>query len=221
MTLSAWDQLAAAVDGAQPDYSGSCMIALYPPPDVAEQLAIPGGLEPGDIHLTIAYTGDCADVDQFTLVSAASALAARPPVAATVSGHARFTGGDDGDVIVALVDSPALDALRRDGEDALAVRGIAIPSEHGFTAHMTICYLDPDDPDPVGRLGPLPVTFAGVSAEYGTQRYTFPFAAEQGGTQAARDAAAWSALEQQRVLIGQRSAWYSLAALSHGKGVPT
>jgi 2'-5' RNA ligase len=196
VTATAWDVLAAMADAAQPDYSGSCMIALYPPADVAEQLATTGGLPPDEIHLTVAYTGDCSDVDQFTLVAAANALAARAPVAATISGHARFTGGDDGDVIVALVDSPALDALRRDAEDILASRGIAIPSEHGFTAHMTICYLDPADPDPVGRLVPLAVTFTGVSAEYGTQRYTFPFGAAP-GAQDALPADPWEALAGQ------------------------
>jgi 2'-5' RNA ligase len=156
------------------------MIALYPPPDVAEKLAVPGGLPPGDIHLTVAYTGDCADVDQAALAAAAQALAGREPVEAVISGHARFTGGDDGDVIVALADSPALDTLRRDAEAALAAQGIDIPPEHGFTAHMTICYLDPAAPDPVGRIGSFPVTFPGITAEYGTQRTACPFCAVPG-----------------------------------------
>jgi 2'-5' RNA ligase len=197
--VTAWDVLAAMSDAAQPDYSGSCMIALYPPPDVAANLAVPGGLPPDEIHLTVAYTGDCADVDQFTLVSAANALATRPPLDVTISGHARFTGDPDGDVIVALADSPALDVLRRDAETALAVRGIDLPSEHGFTAHMTICYCDPADPGPVVRIEPFPVTFAGVSAEYGTQRYTFPFSAApeasgDAGEAPARDG--WDSLER-------------------------
>jgi 2'-5' RNA ligase len=194
VTATAWDAL-AAMDAAQPDYSGSCMIALYPPPEVAERLAIPDGLPADEIHLTVAYTGDCADVDEFTLAAAASSLAARQPVAATISGHARFTGGDDGDVIVALVDSPMLDALRRTAVDALATRGIAIPSEHGFTAHMTLCYLDPGDPDPVGRLAAFPVVFTGVSAEYGTTRYTFPFTASE--ARAALPADPWDALARE------------------------
>jgi 2'-5' RNA ligase len=194
LTATAWDQLATAGDAAQPDYTGSCMIALYPPPDVAQQLAVPGGLPPGDIHLTVAYTGDCADVDQFTLVAAASALASRPPITATVSGHARFTGGDDGDVIVAVADSPALDVLRRDTETALAGRGITLPSDHGFTAHLTICYIDPDDPDPVGRLESFPVTFGAVSAEYGTERHGFPFTAPPDAPPAAAQADPWAAL---------------------------
>lgn len=198
MTATAWDGLAAMADTAQPDYSGSCMIALYPPPDVAEKLAVPGGLPASEIHLTIAYTGDCADVDPSSLAAAAQALASRSPVSATISGHARFTGGDDGDVIVALADSPELDALRRDAEAALAAQGIAIPSEHGFTAHMTICYQAPDDPDPVGRIAAFPVTFTGVTAEYGSQRSASPFCAAPGAgagrAAPARDA--WGSLQR-------------------------
>ena len=196
-THPAWAEPLAAAAAAQPDYSGSCMIALYPPPDVAEKLAVPGGLPPGEIHLTVAYTGDCADVDLDALASAALALAGRPPVIATISGHARFTGGDDGDVIVALADSPGLDQLRRDTEAALAVRGIALPSEHGFTAHMTLCYQDAGDPDPVGRQPAFPVTFTGISAEYGTQRYTFPLCATPGTQDAAAPAGdAWGSLQR-------------------------
>lgn len=191
MTVTAWDQLAA-----QPDYTGSCMIALYPAPEVAERLAVPDGLQPDEIHLTIAYTGDCGDVDQFALAAAAQSLADRPPVTGTISGHARFTGGDDGDVIVALADSPALETLRADAVAALAARGIRIPSEHGFTAHMTICYQDPADPDPVGRLEAFPVTFAGVTAEYGTERYTFPFTGEAAAPPAQSASAAWRALTE-------------------------
>jgi len=176
MTATAWDVLAGAADAAgQPDYSGSCMITLYPPPDAAQKLAVPGGLAPDVIHLTVAYTGDAADVDAGRLASVAQALSARPAVAGTVSEHARFTGGSDGDVIVALVDSPDIDALRRDAEAALADQGIALPSEHGFTPHMSICYQDPGDPDPVGRIESFPVTFGSVTATHGDQRTTYPF----------------------------------------------
>lgn len=196
MTAGARAELAgAAGEGAQPDYSGSCMIALWPPPVVAEKLAVPGGLPPDEIHLTVAYTGDAADVDPDALAAAARALADRPPVDAVISGHARFTGGDDGDVIVALADSPALDALRRDAETVLEQHGVAIPSEHGFTAHMTICYTDPAAPDPVGRIEPFPVTFGAVSAQHGTQRASYPLCASP-GTAGAAPAEAWEALRE-------------------------
>lgn len=169
------------------------MLALWVPDGVAAQLAVPGGLTPDEMHLTVAYVGDCADVDQGALLAAAAALAGREPVAATVSGHARFTGGSDGDVIVALVDSPQLDVLRRDAETALAAQGIGIPSEHGFTAHITVCYLPSGAPDPVGRIGAFPVTFGAVSADWGPDRTDFLFS--DGGTvQAARERAIWNQL---------------------------
>lgn len=177
----------------QPDYSGSCMLALWVPADVAAQLAVPGGLDPAQMHVTVAYTGDCADVDQGALLGAAASLAPRAPIGATISGHARFTGSADGDVIVALVDSPQLDVLRRDAEAALAGRGIGMPSEHGFTAHITICYLPPDAPDPVGRLGALPVTFGAVSADWGPYRTDFLFTGADGDVQA-RERAIWNSL---------------------------
>lgn len=190
-----WDDLAVLAAGgdapAQPDYSGSCMIALYPPADAAAQLAVEGGLPAADMHLTIAYTGDAAGVDPAALTAVAQGLASRAPVEAAVSGHARFTGGDDGDVIVALVDSPAVDQLRRDAEAFLAAQGISLPSEHGFTPHMTIAYQDPGDPDPVGRIPSFPVTFGTVTATHGEDRTTYPF-----GEPAAQAPAGWAALSQ-------------------------
>ncbi len=161
----------------QPDYTGSCMIALYPPPEVAEALAVPDGLSAEGMHVTIAYTGDAADVDPEALNAAAKALAGRPEITAMISGHARFTGGDQ-DVIVALVDSPALETLRADARKALSAAGIPIPSEHGFTAHMSIRYCGQDEDDPVGRLAALPVTFGAVSAVHAKVRTDYPFDAD-------------------------------------------
>jgi 2'-5' RNA ligase len=187
-----WDDLAVLAAGSavpQPDYSGSCMLALYPPADVAAKLATEAGLPPGEMHLTLAYTGDAADIDTAALSSVAQALSARPPVTGTVSGHARFTGGEDGDVIVALADSPAVDALRRDAESLLEAQGIGLPSEHGFTPHMTICYQDPAGPDPVGRISAFPVTFGAVTATHGDQRTSYPFSEPQA-------AAGWAGLRE-------------------------
>jgi 2'-5' RNA ligase len=159
---------------AQPDFSGGCMICLYPPPELAEALAIPDGLDPAELHLTIAYLGDAAAVDQHTVQAVAAALAERAPVQATISGHARFTGGDQ-DCIVALVGSPQLEELRRDAVDVLADAGLDVASDHGFTAHMTLRWLDnTDDPDPVGRLDACPVEFGAVSAVYGSSRADYP-----------------------------------------------
>jgi 2'-5' RNA ligase len=162
------------VADTQPDYSGSCMIALYPPPAAAGKLAVADGLDAEGMHVTIAYTGDAADVDRKALKAVAKALASRAPFTATISGHARFTGGDK-DVIVALVDSPELETLRSDARKALDAAGIAVPSEHGFTPHLSIQYCGQDDADPVGRLASFPVKFGAVSAVHGKKRTDYPF----------------------------------------------
>jgi len=162
----------------QPDYSGSCMIALYPPPDLAADLAIPGGLHASDLHCTVIYTGDAAGVDPQALKAVAEILARRDPVTAVISGHARFTGGDQ-DVIVALASSPALDDLHRDAADRLGARGITSPSVYGYCPHLTLTYLGPDGEDPVGRLATIPVTFPAVSVMHGSDRTDYPFAASE------------------------------------------
>lgn len=163
---------------ASPDYSDGCMIALYPPQQLAEDLAVPDGLDSADMHVTVAYLGDTADVDRDKLLAAAQALAARKPAEAVISGHARFTGGKQ-DVIVALVDSPDLEDLRGDVLAALDERDVALPREHGYTPHLTITYIDRDAPSPVERLDSRPVAFSAVSAVYGTERTNFPFLAAE------------------------------------------
>lgn len=152
-----------------PDYSDGCMIALYPPPELAEQLAIESGLPAEDLHVTVAYLGTAADVDGNVLREVVAELASRRPFTAQLAGLARFTGGDR-DVLVALVDSPDLEDLRRDTLDALYERGVQVPREHGYTAHMSISYLDADDAAPLDRMEARPVEFTALSAVHGTDR---------------------------------------------------
>lgn len=159
---------------ASPDYSDGCMIALYPPQQLADDLAVADGLSPADMHVTVAYLGTIADVDRDSLIATAQALSARRPIEATVSGHARFTGGDK-DVIVALVDSADLEDLRCDAVNELGDRDVAIPRDHGYTPHLTITYIGQDDGAPVDRIAAQPATFSTVSAVYGTERTDFRF----------------------------------------------
>lgn len=158
----------------QPDYSSGCMLALYPPAELAAELALDGGLAPAGLHITIAYLGEAADVDLNALTTAAAALLDRPPVTAAISGHARFTGGPQ-DVIVALADSADIEDLRRDTIRVLAEAGIEIPRDHGYCPHMTLAYIDEDDPDPVGRLPARPAEFGALVVKHGKDRTSLPF----------------------------------------------
>ncbi|MFE2969910.1 2'-5' RNA ligase family protein [Streptomyces sp. NPDC059340] len=158
---------------ASPDFSDGCMIALYPPPEIAQGLAVDGGLPPEEMHVTVAYLGDTADSDVDVLHEVVAQLAERQPFTVQFAGHARFTGGDK-DVIVALADSPDLEDLRRDTLDALRERGIEVPRDHGYTAHCTITYLDPREEAPLARLDAQPVEFTSLAAVHGTDRADFP-----------------------------------------------
>lgn len=158
----------------QPDYSGYAMVALYPPAAVANQLWRADGQELDSLHCTVAYLGAADDVDLETLLAAVTPLAVRAPVDATISGHARFTG-EEQDVLVALVDAPALEQIRRDLVDALTAAGIGIPSEHGYTPHITITYLAAETPSGMHRQPPVEVRFPALTIKHGKQRIDLLF----------------------------------------------
>ncbi|HSS39368.1 MAG TPA: 2'-5' RNA ligase family protein [Polyangia bacterium] len=161
-------------ESEQPDYSDGTMLAIYPPPDIAAALALPGGLDPNDLHVTVAYTGTTADTDAQDLIAAAlDAARTLGPFTAHVSGSARFTGGEQ-DVLVALIDAPELEDLRRATLDALAAHGIEVPRQHGYTPHLSRIYLEPDEPDPAGRLAPLTFLVGSLSVVHGAVRADIP-----------------------------------------------
>jgi 2'-5' RNA ligase len=176
--LPAGDQIPRIADEdteANPDHSTGCMLALYPPADLAEQLAVDGGLPVAELHLTVAYCGDAADVDAAALTAVADAVAQRAPVSGEISGLARFVGGEDGDVIVALVDSPGLEDLRSDVLDELEAAGIEVARNHGYTPHITLIFLEPDADSPIERMEAMAVTFGALSAVHGDDRTDYPF----------------------------------------------
>lgn len=176
---------------ASPDYSDGCMIALYPPANLTKDLTVEGGLPADELHVTVAYLGDAADIDGDILQKVVADLTERQPFTAQLAGHARFTGGDK-DVIVALIDSPDLEDLRRDTLDALAEHGIEIPRDHGYTARLTVRYLDPDEPSPYDRLDARPIEFAALSAVHGTDRTDHPLEHPIAGPAREAFAAGWA-----------------------------
>src|SRR5947209_8774166 len=150
------------------------MLALYPAKDVIDALALPGGLDPVELHVTVAYLGHADDVDQDAALAVAKFLADREPIEGSFSGHGRFAGRDS-DVIVALLSSPGLEQLRRDAVDALTGGGVPVSRTHGYTAHMTRAYIGADDDSPVRRVAPIAASFPALSLVHGNVRTDFPF----------------------------------------------
>jgi hypothetical protein len=163
-----------AVVTDQPDHSGSAMLALYPPLELAGRLGIPTGVPLLEMHCTLAYIGKASQVPKDALTRAAKRLTSRGAIRARIGGHAVFTGGPT-DVLVALVDSADLELLRRDTHDALRAEGIEPNTEHGYTAHITIRYLDEGEDLPFDRLDAEDFTLPAISVVHGDDREDLPF----------------------------------------------
>lgn len=157
----------------QPDFKDGVMIALYPSANDTARYALIDGTPADEMHVTMVYLGHIDEVDPDAVKRAVGSLSPRPAFTANVSGHARFTG-DEQDVIVALIDAPEIEQLRRDLVDVLAAEDISSASSHGYTPHMTLTYINPDDRAPFHRLDTDPIGFDTVWVVYGEERTAFP-----------------------------------------------
>ncbi len=163
------------------------MVALFMPPDVAAELAQPGGVPAEQLHLTLRIlAGDASQVEQEDIdewAAAVEQIAKRlPVVSGNVSGVGRFNGDQAGggqDVIYATVDAPALadlfDQVRwacqlddddDDGEDD-------DEPEHGFTPHVTLGYGNTLETPEVPT---IPVRFDRLTLAIGDERREYLFA---------------------------------------------
>jgi 2'-5' RNA ligase len=133
----------AAGDGGP---ENGIMVALYPPPEMADKLAggQPGDLSPGDMHVTLAYLGTTDDVTPEQLNAAREAIAnvanTQPPFSAQVQGVGTFHAPESDDPHWYAVDAPGLAALRTQIVQALESVGVQPRTEHDFTPHMTVRY---------------------------------------------------------------------------------
>lgn len=133
------------------------MVALYPP--MSQVLAImahldavewPDGAQmtlPSEMHVTLAYLGEAADIDEARrkeMIGKARNLLGAVPTEARFNGVARFNGSPEyGDPIVVLLSSPELNTL------ATSARlEIGDESDHPFLAHMTLAYIPKDAQTP-------------------------------------------------------------------------
>jgi 2'-5' RNA ligase len=157
------------------------MIALYPPEETALSLVVPGGEPARELHLTLCCLGKLEEFDASTLErlrgEAELLASAQSPLAGLLAGVGRFpasVSSEGLDVLWAAVDLPGLPALRDQLTRALEAAGISYSKEHGFTPHITLAYLSPEEESPLSRLGARPVSFSHLSLVMGDQRVDYP-----------------------------------------------
>ena len=132
------------------------IVALVPPPEIAQRLAEMGTETADQIHVTLAFIGDSGgldtvdgpdgpvDVDQVNAAVAVFAASERP-IKARMSGLGRFAAPGDSEVTYASIDAPGLNELRARLVEYLQAVGIPVDGEHGFTPHATLKYHRPGE----------------------------------------------------------------------------
>lgn len=161
-----------------PNFSDSCMVAIYPSSEAAAKVAqLPGDTPEDELHVTLAYLGKLEDLDAPTKAKLVQAVVAAAneasPLKARISGIGRFKGGDT-DPLYLGIDCLGLDYFRADLARSIS-KFLPLPEEHGFTPHMTLSYLETDAPTPALDLDETSWEVASVALVLGTHRIDVPF----------------------------------------------
>lgn len=163
-------------------YTG-VMVALFPSPEVAAQIAaIPGvSIAPEQLHITLAYiaSADMLSDAQIAKVIVETECLAKEndPIIGTINGMGRFNASqssDGQDVVFAVVDLPGLDEVRAKLIEELDECECEVSDDHGFTPHMTLAYIDPGGVSPITAVPTIPVRFDNLTVAVGGKRVDFP-----------------------------------------------
>lgn len=162
----------------QPQFSGSAMVALRP--DNPERLALATGSAAEDLHVTLAYLGDVAELEceskDAEFIAANVALGwteQKRPMAAKVAGYGVL--GDKGAVVVFL-NGGDLALAHGQAKAALSDTDKVFAEQHApFLAHLTLGY--PADGDhqadmlsEAAKMVGQELTFSKVSFDWGPER---------------------------------------------------
>lgn len=165
------------------------MIALYLPPGGAQELYKQVGptlamqgiipIAPSDYHVTLALLPEeGVDIELVKSVCSDVALA-NSGIAARINGVGVFleTHKAGLSAVYANFDAPALAALRADLVTALSDAGLEVISDHGFTPHVTICYVDQaHDPVEIESFTPFGVFIDQLMLAWDNSRFSFDMA---------------------------------------------
>ena len=169
---------------SQPDpHADGIMLAFFLPSWAAEKIVARDG-EPADkLHMTLVYLGNTSDWDHEQLAQLPGVVSVyatnSKPMCGTISGMGRFAALDssDGqDVLYHSVDLPDLPGWRQGLIEWLEGAGFTQKSEHGYTPHITIKYLAPNETSEIGMQEQIQVEFGELTCKIGDKVYHFPLA---------------------------------------------
>ena len=128
----------------QANHAGA-MLAIPVPSEVANRIALPGGEPPEDLHITLFYFGDAADVPatgrEAIIYTAIGAVGASGPLEVTLEGTGVFEENEERPLF-ARVNSPKLEELRAHLARVFDEADIAYSKDHEYRPHVTLKYLN-------------------------------------------------------------------------------
>lgn len=142
------------------EYTGQGgMIAWYPSPEVAKQLALPDGELPEELHSTLIFFPDMAAAQDKATEALEAFAKETESLKGKISGVGRFNASDSSegkDVFYAVLDVPGLEGMYTKLAEAL--QEVPFAADHGFNPHITLKYLEPEEDHPLVRLEDIPIT---------------------------------------------------------------
>jgi broad specificity phosphatase PhoE len=178
--VALWDDRAHNADEINKAGSG-VMVAFMLDAATADKLKVPGGEDPKDMHVTLAYLGKLDTLDMSTLPGLEQAIksyaAMHAPVTGTIDGPIRFSAKpqtEGRDVCVAALCNVGIQEFRAGLVDAIKGAGVEVPRVFDYRPHVCIKYIPTDADMPVQRIAPMPVTFNAITLSVGGARKTYP-----------------------------------------------
>jgi 2'-5' RNA ligase len=169
------------VEQPQPQQHTGAMLAFMLPIEAANQLAqVVPGCEPDGMHLTLCYLGDTTELPyrmEDVVMAIAEHVTGQPPIFGSISGTGRFSNVDEGDGVSAFYasfDAPNLPEFRQGLVECLGRSGLSYTSNHGYTPHITLSYLENGTPAPDVQLPPLKLRFDSLTLAWGDQHIQIP-----------------------------------------------
>lgn len=160
------------------------IVGWFIPEWEAARLALPGGEPAADLHVTLGYFGEAADMsadDQRKLLGVTAEVAARHPfLSGELRGIGRFTNGQPTDAFWVGVDIPRLAELRDDLISSLEGAGISTTgfgAGKAFIPHITVAYLPAEAPTPPVTVAGVPTDVTELTVAIGGARHRLPLVA--------------------------------------------